>query len=910
MKKEELSSQTLFLIDGSSFLYRAYYAIKPMHTSSGMAIQAVYGFCRMIRKLIKSFNPHYCAVIWDSPGKTERHEIFSGYKATRQTIPSDLIVQKELIKEFISTINLRQIEQPGIEADDLMYSLALDARKAGFTVVIVTSDKDMGQLLTDPQVLLFDTFKDQLIDQEALNTRYGFPPQKLSFYFALIGDSSDAIPGVAGIGPKGALALIQQFDSLEDLYAHLDRVPKERTRELLRTHREQAFMSEQLFLLRYHTLDLLPEQYAFDVSHYNHARSFFTKLEFSSLLKELTTASENTQRLTPFAEEYGYNFITILSRPLLHSLIVAMKEKRIVALDTETDGLSPLQAELVGISLCLERGTAYYLPLKHKDEHGNIRGEQLPFDEVLQELTPILEDETIKKYLHHTVYDAHIFANNGIILRGVVFDTLIAGNLVLPESQRLGLKFLSQALLNETMTTYKQVAHGYKNFSYVPFEAATDYAAADAHQTYALVTLLTRELNEQRQTQLFDTIELPLMKVLFAMEREGIICDEAVLKKIGTQVIEELAQLRNEIKQVIGKEYGEINLNSPKQLEILLFEHLKLPPVRKTAQKTGFSTDQFVLEELAKVHPIAQLIIRYRELSKLKNTYIDALPTYINPLTQRIHTHFSQTSTATGRLASSDPNMQNIPLEIRDKESIRSAFKPPPGYLFLSVDYSQIELRVLAYLSQDEHLVRAFLENRDIHSSTAAQLFDIPLTHVTPTQRQLAKRINFSILYGLTPYGLSKDLHIPLNEAKRSIEKYFAQYPGVVAWMEKVTAFAREHGYVETLWGRRRSVPGIQEKNKTVFDLAKRIAINTVAQGTAAEIMKLGMLQVYKELEMHQLSARILLQIHDELLLCVAKEHSDTTTQLVVHLLQNVVAWNVPLIVTARTGNNWQEASK
>ena len=912
MKKESLSPTTLFLVDGSSFLYRAYYAIKPIHTSSGIPVQAVYGFCRMIKKLIKTFDIHYCAVVWDSPGLTERHEIFTDYKSTRQHIPNDFQQQKELIQEFADSIKLRQVQHFGIEADDLMYSLALDARKQNFSVVVVTSDKDMGQLLEDPHIALFDTFKDTLVDQEALQIRYGFPAHKLAFYFALIGDASDNIPGVAGVGPKTALNLVQQFDSLDDLYNNLDKVPKERIRELLTIHKDKAFMSLNLFHLRYHSLNIGPQNCVFDPKQLMLARPFFTKLEFASLLKELPLENNEqpTKTIESFSRHYGYNFLTITTLQLLQNVIETITKERAFALDTETDGLTPTEAHLVGISICVEKGTAYYIPIGHRDEHGIILPEQLSLQEVVTYLKPILEDETIKKYLHHTTYDAHILANVGISLKGVVFDTLIAANLVLAETQRLGLKSLSQTLLNETMIAYKDVARGYKNFSYVPLDKAADYAASDAHQTYMLVALLIIKLAEQHQTQLFDTIELPLMKVLFAMEQEGILCDTTILKIINEQVVHEIQKIRNELAILIGDTYSSINFNSPKQLEKLLFEQFKLQPIKKTAQKTGFSTDQSVLEELAQQHPVPRLIIQYRELSKLKNTYIDALPTYINPQTQRIHTHFSQTTTATGRLSSSEPNLQNIPLTSGTPVSVRSAFKPPAGHLFLSADYSQIEVRVLAYLSQDEALVHAFLAGKDIHASTAAQLFDVPLANVTHDQRQLAKRINFSILYGLTPYGLSKDLNIPFNEAKRYIEKYFDQYPRVVSWMDSVIIFAKEHGYVETLWGRRRTIPGIHERNKTLYDLARRIAINTVAQGTAAEIMKLGMLAIDKELHAQRSAARMVLQIHDEMLLSVPHEQSQPTEKIVKELLQNIVSWNVPLLVTTRIGSNWQEVSK
>lgn len=903
----EQSQKTLFLIDGSSFLYRAYYAIKPMHTIEGTPVQAVFGFCRMIKKILNTFSPTHIAVVWDSPGPTERHEMYQEYKSTRQSMPTDLQHQKALITEFIDLIHMRQLAMPGIEADDLMFSLATDARKQDYTVVLITSDKDMGQLLDDQHIRIFDPFKDNFIDKTALESKYGFPLSKLAFYFALIGDTSDNIPGVTGIGPKGATELVKEFDSLKTLYDNLERVPKERTRELLNASRQQAFMSEELFKLRYHQVALTPKESVFDAKNWAQARPFFEKLQFASLLKELSTKEKS---ITEFARTYGYEFITVTTVDQLKELCQEIKKSEHCALDTETDGKLPTQARLIGISLCTRKGVSYYIPIDHCDAQGKRLTDQLERITIDHHLKPLLEDETIKKYLHHAKFDQHILANESIQLRGIVFDTIIAGSLVLPDSQRLGLKYISQSLLNETMITFSEVAGGYPNFAYVSLERATDYAAADAHQTNALVPLLTQKLQEHHQLILFTQIEMPLMEVLYVMEREGIILDTNLLKIIDEQASKKLERVRQEIIDFVGEQYATINLNSPKQLGELLFEYLKLPPVKKTSQKTGYSTDQSVLEELAEQHPVPRLIIQYRELAKLKSTYIDALPTYINPHTGRIHTTFNQTATATGRLASNDPNLQNIPVSTATDIPLRAAFKPQQGHLFLSADYSQIELRVLAYLSQDEQLVNAFLQGKDIHTATAAQLFDVDPEKVTTEQRQLAKRINFSILYGLTPYGLAKDLHISHAEAKTYIEKYFAQYPGVVVWMERTIEFAKEHGYVETLWGWRRFIPGIHEKNKTLFELAKRIAINTVAQGTAAELMKLGMISLYREIKSNSLKSRMLLQIHDELLLSVPHEEIEYVQQLVTRLLQEVVTWNVPLVVSTRKGTNWQEVSK
>lgn len=892
----------LFIIDGSSFLYRAYYALKPMHTPQGIPVGAVFGFCRMLKKLIDVAKPEHLVIAWDSAGATERHEIYSHYKETRLSTPSDLYSQKELIQHFADIIGIRQVAQSGVEADDIMYSLALDFAKQDYHIVLVTSDKDMGQMV-DSSVVLYDTFKDETYDAAKLEQKYGFAPSKLPFYFALVGDASDNIPGVAGIGPKGATELVQQFASLHDLYAHIDTIKKERTRLLLLANKDNAFLSEQLFLLRYHDLGIKPNMIEFNAEQWLRARDIFIELNFNSLLKEMG----GTPAKIPLSQKYGYMFTAITSEAELAELALAIRTAGICAVDTETDSLRAYQANLVGISLCYAPGTAYYIPVAHAT--GTNADKAL----ITKYIKPILEDAAIKKYLQHTKYDQLVLARAGIDLAGVVFDTMIAGNLVSPDAQRVGLKNLSTIYLQQEMLSYEDImAKGtFKNFADVPVELATEYAASDAHQVMLLVPILKQKLEELGLVELFKTMELPLTQTLYAMEKEGIIVDTDFLDKINVQVTATLERIREDIITLIGDDYKQVNLNSPKQIEEILFTRLQLVPTKKTTKKTGYSTDQEVLAELAKQHPVPELLIKYRELFKLKSTYLDALPTYINKDTGRIHTDFSQISAATGRLSSSDPNLQNIPVNsLAGGAAIRSAFKAPTNELYISADYSQIELRVLAYYSQDKNLVEAFLQNQDIHAKTAAGIFDVPLDAVTHHQRQVGKRINFSILYGLTPYGLSKDLGISYGEADKYIERYFAQYPQVSAWIESVLQEAKDNGYVTTNWGRRRYVPGIYEKNKTLYDLACRVAVNTKAQGTAADIMKIGMNQLHSKFMHDQSGAKIILQIHDELLITAPEAIVAETEQSVLHILQNVVNWNIPLVVTTRIGSDWGKVSK
>lgn len=902
------SNKTVFLIDGSGFLYRAYYALRPLHTSTGIPVQAVYSFCRMIKKLADNFNPQYMALVWDSKGKTERHTLYPAYKATRQEPPSDLFTQKQYITEFADLIGMRQIAQTGVEADDLLYSLARDLQAQGNTVVIISSDKDMAQAITQA-ITLFDPYKDIFINAESFAAKMGFAVEKLPFYFALLGDTSDNIPGVKGIGEKGATELVQQFASLSDLYANLDQVKKERTRAALEANKENAFLSEQLFLLKYHALGLHKQDFAFSLATWPQAMPLFKQLEFKSMVKELEVESATpSAEAVVLSQAKGYQFKTVTTPAQLQEMCTAIKERGIVAIDTELDGLNPLQDTVVGVCLACEVGTAYYVPYGHK-----VMELQLTHAEIFAALQPIFADPTIKKIFHHAKFDQLALWSAGSTVTNVVFDTLLAACLVTPDWQKIGLKALSEHYLNESMLTFADVVqkNKYKNFSYVPLTLATEYGASDAHQTLQLWPLLEKQLQEQDMARLYYDIELPLLQVLLAMEEEGIFVDRDVLAQLDVVVSRDLNELREQIAALIGEEFKDINLNSPKQLEHLFFTHLQLPPQKKSSKKTGYSTDVEVLQELARLHPVPGLILKYRELYKLKSTYIDALPTYINKKTGKVHTDFSQTKVATGRLASSDPNLQNIPTHTPGYDiHVRSAFKPEPGHVFLSADYSQIELRVLAYFSQDELLVESFLHDIDIHAQTAARLFDVPLNAVTNEQRQIGKRINFSILYGLTPFGLSKDLDIPFKEAKNYIEKYFAQYPKVQLWMDEVIAHTKECGYVTTLWGRRRYIPGIYEKNRMLYDLARRIAINTRAQGTAAEIMKLGMVNLSKAFKEHNLQAKMILQIHDELLISVPIAQKEQTEKLVKQVLESVVQWNIPLVVTTRFGADWQEVTK
>jgi len=899
--------KTIFLIDGSSFLYRAYYGVRPLQTSKGEPVQAVYSFCRMIKKLISKFDAKYIALIWDSKGKTTRHDMYADYKATRQAPPSDIFDQKARIVEISDKIGLCQVATPGIEADDIIYSVAKDFEKQGWKIVVLTLDKDMGQMLNE-NIVMYDAFKDQVVDVPAFEEKIGVPVAKVPFYFALLGDSSDNIPGVRGVGKKGALELVNQFDSLQYLYANLDKVIRPRARKALDANKDNAFLSHELFLLQRVDTDLKEDDFTFDPKNWVQARGLFQELEFNTLLKELDKDKLLSGEIvkSKLKKLESYTFITVATQEQLQSLCRQLKDKKAFAVDTETDGVNSMECNCVGISVCCKEGEAYYVPFGHKVDE-----EQLSKEEVIAALKPILEDVAIKKYLHNVKFDQHVLCNLGIELKGIDFDSLIASRLLARDGQKNGLKSLSIKYFDEEMLTYAEVvkANKYENFSYVPLELATIYSASDSHQTYKLVKILKKELKEEKLLSLYENVEFPLIQVLYDMEKVGIFFDADMLVALNEKITKELRAIEEKISALTGHKAEGINLNSPKQVEHLLFYELKLPPQKMRAKGSGYSTDQSVLSALAVTHPVPGLILKYREYSKLKSTYIDALPQYINPKTGRIHTNFNQTDVATGRLSSSDPNLQNIPASGYGLE-IRAAFKPKKGNVFISADYSQIELRVLAHLSKDKSLNLAFDQDRDIHAETASKLFGVPFDKVAGEQRQIGKRINFSILYGLTPYGLSKDLSISLTEAKKYIETYFAQYPQVSSWMADVITDTKKNSYVTTYFGRRRYVPGIYEKNKNLYELAKRVSINTVAQGTAAEIMKKGMIDLEKAFEKNNIDATILLQIHDELLISAPDDKKEVVEQMVKQILESVVDWKVPLKVTTRFGHSWKDVTK
>ena len=936
-----VKKDALFLIDGSYILYRSYYGLRPLQTSSGISVQAVYGFCRSIKRIIDLFDPKYFAIVWDSKGKTFRSEIYESYKATRQAPPSDLFVQKEYITEFAKSIDLFQISKTGYEADDLIGALAKDYK--GEQVVIVGPDKDLYQLL-DEKIIIYDPFKEEIIDAKSFTQAKGLEPEKVPFFYALLGDVSDNIPGVFGIGKKTALDLVNQFESLSDLYENLDKVKKERTRNLLTENKENAFLSLKLFLLKYFDLELHKKDFEFDKNNLIKSAKLFEELEFKSLLNDLKKnfgqkAVESYIGGDEKVEEKKYNVQLslfdigkenkeivievdkkkvkewnchiILSEESLDKLIENLKKAQEIAIDTETTGIRPLRDELVGISFAFNKHEAYYIPLQHEDD--SIK--QLDLKETLEKLKPIFLSEKIQKIFHNAKFDMLVLKQYGIDFYNITFDTLIAASLLRHEDDKINLKVLSVKYLGESMSTFDQILKSkYKNFRQVPIKEASEYAAYDALQTFKLKSVLEKELKASPKLyNIFIDLEMPLLFVLFDMELCGIKLDPEKLKEVGKEIEHDLKSVERKIFAFIesnyGKKYQDINLNSPQQVQSLLFDVLKLPIIKKT-HKGSRGTDQEVLEELSKTHPIPGLILNHRELSKLLNTYIQPLIDEINPKTDKIHTSYSQTMVATGRLSSSNPNLQNIPVSSDHGIKIRSAFIADRGDVFLAADYSQIELRVLAHMTKDKHLIEAFEQDIDIHAKTASQIFNVDMDKVTHDQRQIGKKINFSIIYGLTPYGLSKDLNIKSSQAKEYIDKYFEFYQGVTSWIEQTIEKAKQDGFTQTLMGRRRYVLGLTEKNKNLYQAATRIAVNSPVQGTSAELIKKTMINIFKKLEDKFPQAKIVLQIHDELVLRVPKRLVEDVEKIVKKEMESVEKWIIPLKVATKIGKNWQDVTK
>ncbi len=884
--------EPLFVIDGSSFIFRAYFAIKGhLSNRKGLPTKAIFGFTQMLMKLLREMDPTYVVICFDAKGPTFRHEIFEAYKANRPPLPDDLAVQLPYIREIAEAFGIPILEIPGFEADDLIATIAT---KLDHPVVIVGGDKDLFPLVSE-KVVLWDPMKDEIIDPETIKKRFGLEPAKLLDVRALAGDSTDNIPGVPGIGEKTALKLIGTYGSLEEVLKHASEIRQKRLRENLIRFADQARLSKEL--VRLNTEAPIPLELSFyrrrppDLAR---LRALFLELEFKKLLKELPATKSLSYE--------AYELVTDSTR--LAEILKEAEKREILVFDLESDSKDPMRGQIVGVALCFDPPKAYYLPFKHE---GLEASQQLPWEE-FSKVALLLEAPKPLKIGHNVKYDLILLKRQGFELCGLEGDTMIASYLLDPTRRTHGLDELAEEILGHRMISYKEVTQELlkgESFARVPLKKACEYACEDAHVTYLLYQYFWPKLKEESLWRVFESIERPLIWVLARMEMAGIKVDVAYLEGLSRELAQKLKALEEEIFKLAGERF---NLNSSRQLGFILFEKLKLPKIKKTPKKTAYSTDNEVLEELCTYHTLPQLVLRYRTLAKLKSTYVDALPKMINPETGRIHTSFNQTVTATGRLSSSDPNLQNIPVRGEEGTKIRKAFIPEEGYLFLSADYSQIDLRVLAHYSGDETLIEAFKRGEDIHRRTAAEIFGIPPEMVTPEMRRMAKKINFGIVSGMSPYGLAKELKIGRKEAKAFIERYFERYPGVKRYMERIVAEAREKGYVETLFGRKRPLPDIKSPNRTAREFAERTAINTPIQGTAADIIKLAMIKIDEILQKEGFKTRMLLQVHDELLFECPPEELEEIKEIVRQQMEGVVKLKVPLKVNLAVGKNWAEA--
>ena len=877
----------LYLIDGNSYVYRAYYAIRGLTNSKGFPTNAIYGFTNMLLKIIREKKPDGIIVSFDSPVPTERHRIFEAYKAQRPETPGDLVQQLPYIRKMVAALNIKVFEIPGYEADDILGTLAKQAASHGAEVYIVTGDKDMLQIVDD-RIKVYDPMKDKVFDEAYVREKYGVGPERIPEYMALTGDAVDNIPGIRGIGEKTARELLTEFSSLDELLNNAGRIRKEKLRSLVSENADIARLSMKLAILDTSVpLDFDLKEYLIKDPDWMSLLSLCKELEFGSFLK-----------LIPSSAPTDMSCETVLSNPRLQEIITKIKDE--VSFDIESTGRNPVTAQMVGLSISVEKGHAFYIPLAH-----SYPGAPLQMDkrEALEKLHGIFGDEHIAKIGHNLKYDIMMLKKEGISVRGRVFDTMIASYLLNPNKPNHSLEEVAFEYLSYRKKTFMEVLGKKASFADVPLEDAAPYACRDASMSLELREALFGILKENGLEDLYNNIEMPLIYVLADMETAGVKIDTGKLGGISKELERELDSLTKRIYFLAGEEF---NINSPKQLGTILFQNLGLQPGKK--KKTGFSTDVSVLEELAQYHDLPGEILNYRSLNKLKTTYIDVLPTLINPETGRIHTSFNQAATATGRLSSSEPNLQNIPIKGEWGRRIREAFITEGTNLLLSADYSQVELRILAHLSGDEGLINAFNSNIDIHSRTASEIFGISLDKVSTDARRIAKTVNFGVIYGISPFGLSEALSISREDAKQYIDQYFERHPGVKSYIDKCIDDARCNGYVTTLFGRKRAVPEIHSKNTTVRQQGERLAVNSPIQGAAADIIKIAMVRIWKALTEKGLRSRMILQVHDELLFEVLPEELEVMREIVRKEMEGVLTLSVPLRVDIHHGKNWAEA--
>ncbi|MRF65370.1 DNA polymerase I [Escherichia coli] len=927
----QIAENPLILVDGSSYLYRAYHAFPPLTNSAGEPTGAMYGVLNMLRSLIMQYKPSHVAVVFDAKGKTFRDELFESYKSHRPPMPDDLRAQIAPLHEMVEAMGLPLLVVSGVEADDVIGTLACEASRKGMPVLISTGDKDMAQLV-EPNITLINTMNNTILGPDEVKEKYGVPPELIIDFLALMGDSSDNIPGVPGVGEKTALALLQGIGSLEAIYNDLEAIAplgfrgSKTLAPKMAENRDVAFLSYQLATIKTDVeLEKTCEELQVAQPDVDKLHQLFSRYEFKRWLADVENGtwmedkgSSAKPSPTPAASPVkpsnptvptlcAENYQTILEKADLERWVEKLSKASLFAFDTETDSLDTQEARLVGMSFAIEPGHAAYLPLGHDYLDAPV---QLPLEEVLELMKPILESENILKIGQNLKYDAEVLENYDIELKGIGYDTMLE-SYVLNSVAGMGrhdMDSLADRHLNHKTVSFEEIAGKGKKqltFNQIALEEAANYAAEDADVTLLLHQALYPQLEaEPKLNHIFQNIEMPLVPVLVRMERKGVLIDANVLAAQSKVITARLAELEKEAFELAGEEF---NLASPKQLQTILFEKLQLPVIKKTPSGAA-STNEEVLEELALNHALPKLLLEHRSLAKLKSTYTDKLPLMINPRTQRVHTSYHQAVTATGRLSSRDPNLQNIPVRTEEGRRIRQAFIAREGYKVMAADYSQIELRIMAHLSQDKGLLTAFAEGKDIHKATAAEVFGVPLEQVTSDQRRSAKAINFGLIYGMSAFGLARQLGIPRGEAQRYMDLYFERYPGVLRYMENTRLQASEQGYVETLEGRRLYLADIKSSNGMRRKAAEREAINAPMQGTAADIIKKAMIAVDNWLQTEKPHADMLMQVHDELVFEVKESELERVQAQVQSLMEQSMKLDVPLKVDVGIGDNWDEA--
>ncbi|MBI5203352.1 MAG: DNA polymerase I [Nitrospirae bacterium] len=877
----------LYLIDGNSYVYRAFYAIKGLTNSKGFPTGAIYGFTNTLLKIIRGKKPDGVVVSFDSPAMTERHKIFKEYKAQRPETPNDLVQQLPRIRQMIDAFNIKIFEVPGYEADDLIGTIAKNASEKGMNVFIVTADKDMLQLVDD-KIKIYDPVKDRVLDEEYVKEKFGVGPERVTEFMALTGDAVDNIPGIKGIGEKTARELLSTFGSLDDLLQHPEKIKKERLRAMVSENKDIALLSQKLATIDIAVpIDIDIKEFGLKEPDWLNLLSLYKEFEFTSLMKQI-----------PSVVSAERNSEAVLSVDKLKDIASSIKEE--FAFDIEATGKNPLADSIVGFSVSLNKESGYYIPLCHSYPEAP---EQINKTGAFNVFAPFFENHEIAKIGHNLKYDTMMLRQEGINTKGMLYDTMLAAYLINPNKPNHSLEEVGFEYLSCRKKTFAEVLNKRNSFADVPVEDATAYAAGDAVLALELKEVLFNKLKENCLEGIYFDIEMPLINILSDMEEAGVKIDADKLNDISKELARELDSLQRRIYFLSGEEF---NINSPKQLSNVLFHSLGLKPGRKT--KTGFSTDVGVLEELAATHELPREILNWRSLTKLKTTYVDVLPGLVNPKTGRVHTSFNQTATATGRLSSSDPNLQNIPIKGEWGKRIRETFIPEKGNLLLSADYSQVELRILAHLSKDEALVEAFTKGIDVHTRTASEIFGVPTDRVTPEMRRTAKTVNFGVIYGISPFGLSETLSVSWDEAKKYIEKYFDRHPGVRKYIETVLSDVKRDGYAMTLSGRRRPVPELISQNSNIRSQGERLAVNSPIQGTAADIIKTAMINIWRRLKQDCLNTKMLLQVHDELLLEAPEAELEMARDILKTEMEGVIRLEVPLKVDIGYGRNWAEA--